>query len=256
MVPFLIKKCLSPLCYPLPLGGLLLVVGVLLLWFSRGRERAGKILVSVGTGVILLFSYGQISECLTEPLEVRYEPYCRATSGGVDIVLVLGAGHRWHPEVPPTSQLSGDAMIRLVEGIRIHRENPGSRLLVSGGGVFSKMPEAVIMAEVAPILGVDPGDILQEPWSRDTEEEAEYIRPMVGDRPFALVTSAVHMPRSMALFENLGMHPIPAPCAQTSLREDFISPGDFFPKPSALEDAEAAIHEYLGLVWARLRGRI
>jgi uncharacterized SAM-binding protein YcdF (DUF218 family) len=112
------------------------------------------------------------------------------------------------------------------------------------------------MADVADFLGVDRGDMILESGSNDTEDQARLIRPIVGDLPLVLVTSAVHMRRSLALFRKQGMNPIPAPAGGTKDREPVVTPEWFFPSVDALKEVTAAVHEYLGLVWAKLMGRI
>ena len=58
------------------------------------------------------------------------------------------------------------------------------------------------MSRIALIMGVNPPDIILESTSRDTEEQARLIKPMVGREKFFLVTSASHLPRAMAMFRN------------------------------------------------------
>jgi len=84
------------------------------------------------------------------------------------------------------------------------------------------------------------------------------FKKIVGPDPFLLVTSAAHMPRSMALFRKQGMNPIPAPTGhQVKERQrGEISPGSFFPGIGELEKAEMAVYEYLGLAWVKIRGKI
>jgi uncharacterized SAM-binding protein YcdF (DUF218 family) len=60
----------------------------------------------------------------------------------------------------------------------------------------------------------------------------------------------------MALFQKLGMKPIPAPTDHWVKERKGISPYAFFPRADALRKAELAFHEYLGLAWAKLRGQI
>jgi uncharacterized SAM-binding protein YcdF (DUF218 family) len=57
-----------------------------------------------------------------------------AETDPIKFVVVLAGGHKSDPAIPVTSQLSGESMIRLVEGIRILRESPGAKLILSGGG--------------------------------------------------------------------------------------------------------------------------
>jgi uncharacterized SAM-binding protein YcdF (DUF218 family) len=147
-------------------------------------------------------------------------------------------------------------LARVVEGVRLHKAVPGSKLLLSGGAVFDPVPEAEVMAQVAVVLGVKPHDIRLESDSRDTAEEAEMIAKMIGRERFILVTSAAHMPRSMALFRRRGLQPIPAPADFRAPETRSSGPSRFFPGAGALGQTQTALHEYLGLAWAWLRGEI
>lgn len=114
------------------------------------------------------------------------------------------------------------------------------------------------MANIAQDLGVRRENMILESVSRDTEGQAGLIQKIVRNDPFVLVTSAGHMPRSMALFRKLGMQPIPAP-TDYRVRErqgEKINPVMFFPQVDGLGKSTIAIYEYLGLAWAKLSGRI
>ena len=197
------------------------------------------------------FGYNAVPNALLRPLEYRYPPV-RALQDveGAKWVVVLGGGHVSDPRLSANSQLSGTTLTRLVEGIRIYRIVTGSRLILSGGAAFGNISNAEVMADAAIALGVDKSDIVLETLSRDTEDEAMFIREMVMDDPIVLVTSAAHMPRSMTLFEELGMAPVPAP-TDYGVKEgdDRLSPGMFFPGADGLLKVESAFHEYLGLLW-------
>jgi uncharacterized SAM-binding protein YcdF (DUF218 family) len=160
--------------------------------------------------------------------------------------------------MPANSQLSSSSLSRIVEGIRLHHSLPGSKLILSGGALYDPVPESRVFADVALALRVDKKNLILESLSRDTEEEARLIQEIVGKDAFVLVTSASHMPRAMALFNKLGMHPLAAP-TDYGIKENLekeISPGMFFPAITNLQNTEAAVYEYLGLAWAKLRNRI
>ena len=103
-------------------------------------------------------------------------------------------------------------------------------------------------------MGFNLRNLWIEPLSRDTKDEARLMQKIVGRDRFVLVTSAAHMPRSMALFAKRGMRPVPAPTEY--LAAESRGPARFFPSADGLERAERAFHEYLGLAWAKLRGQI
>jgi len=171
-------------------------------------------------------------------------------------VVVLSGGHSPDSQLPITGQLSKASLMRLVEGIRIHRKLPKSKLILSGGSVFSTITDAKVMADVAVALGMDAKDLVLESESKDTKDQARLVHKIVGDSRFILVTSASHMPRSMALFQKKGMQPIPAPTGHIVKKRQKITPSMFYPNAGRIEKTERAFYEYLGLAWAKLRGQI
>ncbi|MDT5158330.1 MAG: hypothetical protein QOH51_2687, partial [Acidobacteriota bacterium] len=54
---FLFKKIVAPFLMPVPFCVALLLIGLLLLWFTR-RQRAGKLFVTAGTLLLTLLGYG------------------------------------------------------------------------------------------------------------------------------------------------------------------------------------------------------
>jgi uncharacterized SAM-binding protein YcdF (DUF218 family) len=253
---FLFKKIVAPLFFPLSICLEILLVGVFLIWFTR-RQKTGKIIVSIGVVVFAALSYGVAAEMLLRPLEYKYPPMTDVSSVlDIEWVVVLSGGSSSDAHLPITGQLSRASLVRLVEGIRIHRKLPESKLILSGGGAFNTVTEAKTMADVAVILGIDSKDILLESESKDTKDQARLIHKIVRDNRFVLVTSASHMPRSMALFEKRGMRPIPAPIGHRVKERQMITPAMFFPSADRIAKMEHAFYEYLGLAWARLRGQI
>jgi len=81
------------------------------------------------------------------------------------------------------------------------------------------------------------------------------LKKMVTGTSFLLVTSASHM-RTMALSRKLGMNPMPAPADFMLQKRQGIHPGGFFPNAGAVRRMERAFHEYLGLIWSRIRRQI
>lgn len=254
---FLFKKIIAPFFFPLPLTLILLLLGLILLWFTA-RQKTGKVLVSVAALWLAFCSFGFTSDALLTPLETRYSPYLRqSVQSGAGRqgrhVVVLGSGHCSEPSLPATAQIGKITLQRLVEGIRIQRQIPDSRLVLSGGGVFDPVPNAQIMMQVATFLGVNPKNIITESESRDTEDQARLLKSLLGQKPFVLVTSASHMPRAVALFQNLHMDPLPAPTAYLTSKCRYTGVQGFFPWAANLRKSERAVYECLGLAWAKLR---
>lgn len=261
---FLVKKIVSQFLFPLPFGLIISILGLCLLWFTK-RQKSGKIIVSVGLFIILLFSYAFVSNSLLKPLERKYEPYNFEIFGKTSIsneenlikyVVVLGGGHTQDPKLPITSKISYDSLVRLIEGIRIYRKHEGSKLILSVAGGFGSVPVSKTMAYIARDLGVKEEDIIMESKSKDTKDEARIIRSIIDQESFVLVTSASHMPRSIAMFRKFGMNPIPAPTGHTVKEPQNLSPGFFFPDAKSLYRSKIVFYEYLGTIWAKLRGQV
>lgn len=253
---FLFKKIVAPLFFPLSIILEILIVGVFLLWFTR-RQKTGKMVVFAGVLLLALFSYGSIADICLKTLEDKYPPLMDLHQfSDVKLVVVLGGGHNSDQKLPVTSQISESSLSRLVEGIRIHKLLPKSKLILSGGGVFDPVPEAKVMAGIAKVMGIGENRLVLEELSKDTKDQARLIHKIVDDERFVLVTSASHMPRSMALFQKSGMKPIPAPADYLVKERQRANPGVFFPNAGSLRKMERVFYEYLGLGWAWLRGQI
>jgi uncharacterized SAM-binding protein YcdF (DUF218 family) len=256
---YLFKKIVSRLFFPVFLIDGLLVLGVLGLWSST-RVRMGKILVTTGVILLLLLSYRVVPNQLLGLFEYHHPPLVLAnTSMALDDprvqhikwVVALSGGGGLQPDLPLTSQLSSETIVRVVEGIRLIRFLPNTKLLISGGE-----EEALLMTQLALDLGVEKEAMLVESEGRDTKDQANNIRLLIGDDPIILVTSASHMPRSVALFEKQGFKPLPAPTGHLSGSSPGISRSDFFPSAKNLMRAERATYELLGITWAGIRGQI
>ena len=253
---FLFKKVVACTLYPLSLCLITLVVGLFFIGFTR-KQRIGKVIVSLGVGVLLIFSLGFVSTTLLESLESEYAPLTNFQGlDGIKWIVVLGGGHTSDSKLPANERLSDSSLARLVEGIRIHNNLEDSKLILSGGAVFDPVPEAKTMADAALLLGVDRAAILLESDSKDTEDQARNISNLSifsRTEKFILVTSASHMPRSVALFRKYGMHPIPAPADFLVKKRTSFNPRSLFPSPSALQNMERVFHEHLGMLWLKLK---
>jgi uncharacterized SAM-binding protein YcdF (DUF218 family) len=210
----------------------------------------------LGFLVLTTLSFSAVADQFIKPLELWYPPLLD-TSPLKDVkwVVVLGGGHTSHPTLPPNSQIGNSSLSRLIEGIRIHRELPRSKLLLSGGAVFDPVPEAETMAAVARMLGVSLDDMVLESQSKDTGQQSQFLQTIIRNDRCVLVTSAIHMPRAMLVFEQIGLRPIPAPTDFGDWMRKENSPNQFFPRAGELIKVEAAFHEFLGLLWARVTGQ-
>jgi uncharacterized SAM-binding protein YcdF (DUF218 family) len=247
------KKLLGACLLPFPIALALLLAGLALLRFSK-RERAGKRLIAASAVMFLITGYDLYSSPLLGSLERTHRSLTAAAVQAMaplpTAVVVLGSGYRPDESLPPNDRVSTSGLARLVEGIRLLRMLPEARLIVSDG-----FGQGQALADTAAFLGVPRERIALEPRSRDTAEEAALLRPLVGDSPFLLVTSASHMRRAIGLFKKQGLHPIAAPTNFAGGSSAFTA-ADLVPGTGGFVRTDQALHEWIGLAWSRMRGQI
>ncbi|MGF1682346.1 envelope biogenesis factor ElyC [Photobacterium minamisatsumaniensis] len=248
---FELKKIVSTFLMPLPAMLLLGLFGLMLLWFTRRKGLASFFIAFAFIGIFLV-SFQPIATSLLRPLEKAYPPYV-PSSRAVEYVMVLGSGHVIDNAMPITSQLSRTSLMRLSEGIRIHRLFPGSKMILSGYGGGTETSQARMMAKVALALGVNKNDILLLETAKDTWEEAFQAASVVGDKKLVVVTSASHMTRAINEFKEVGLDPAAAPTnflASNKIEQPWER---YRPQAKYLEQTERYWYEKMGRWWQQLR---
>jgi uncharacterized SAM-binding protein YcdF (DUF218 family) len=242
------------LLHPLFIGFIVAVILITCLFRQVGDTKSialGLALVCVGS-VVLSTSF------LPRWMSVKLEDqYARVTQidPNVHWVVVLGGGVSGIKAMPASDALSSASLRRFLEGLRVYRQLPKAKLILSGGSRRGmQYANSVRYNELAEMFDVPETDRVLEGSSINTADEARLIKPWLKDEPFYLVTSATHMPRSMALFEHQGLHPIAAPCDYTGFQyENQLFLKKLLPNTGNLVSFNAAWHEYLGSLWAKLR---
>lgn len=247
---FVTKKLVSVMIYPV---GLTLALGLIaLMMFLKKRNRTGIVLLSTAGITLLAFSLVWTGLALLRPLEHEAGPYAdpaKLRCAGVEYIVVLG-GTSFTNEMS-ASDIWDRSVLRLLEGVRLWKDMPGAKLVLSGGAPSS----AEVMAVLPMRLGVSRESLILETRALDTDDEANLFKPIVSDAPFALVTSASHIPRALRLFRSKGMNPLPCPCDFRAKRRQplFVL---LSPNADGLYNSEIALHEYYGRMFYWLKGLI
>jgi len=258
---FWLKKLIGYWLMPLPVCLVLLGVGAVLMLRPR-HARLGRILMFSGAGLLLLFSNNLVSTWLVQPFENRYPsiPVLRSEAippalAACRHVIVLGSGNSHTAGRSDLAQLSKSAVARLTEGVRLLQVLPQAKLVLSGPPVFDHPSHATVMARAAVSLGVAPDRITLIEQVRDTEDESLAVKRQIGDEPFALVTTAWHMPRAVALFRHAGLNPVPCPTDYLAHDNEDRVWTDYLWDVESLARSTAAVREALGYTWIWLRGK-
>lgn len=261
---FWLKKTIGYWLMPFPLSLVLLGLGVILL-FTR-RQRLARAAVVLSLLLLGLMGNKMLSVALVRPLETRFAAIPEIAPGAplppalaeCRYVAVLGGGNGHSPGVSALSLLSVSGRSRLTEGVRLMRALPHAKLIVSGPGDKDR-PErpshAVVLARAAMSLGIPEDRIELIDHARDTEEETAAIQRKAGTARVALVTSAFHMPRSMALARHAGLDAVPCPTDYSSHADGTWGWPDLLWDLESLDRSTRAVRERLGMLWITLRGR-
>ena len=260
---FWLKKVIGFWLMPLPFSLGLIIVGVLV-WRFTQRRRLARGLVAGGLFWLMLLSNEGVGTWLVRGLEQRFPSIPELPSATplpaalarCEVIVVLGGGHNYVPGWSPNNELSASALSRIVEAVRMAHRMPGARIIVSGPPDPNGGPtHARVLADTAAALGVARERITEIATARDTEDEAAAVRVLAKGAPVALVTSAWHLPRAMALCRRQGLDLLACPC-DYSARTTTLRPKDFFRwNVGGLERSTKAFYEWIGLTWVRLRGK-
>ena len=171
-------------------------------------------------------------------------------------IVVLGGGRiRDAQEYGGRDTVNQRSFYRLRYAANLARQS-GLPVIPSGGiAIRGNQAEARIAAKILEEeFGVTVDQI--EHRSHTTWENALYTAQLMkkeGLTKVFLVTEAFHMPRSIYAFEHQGLEVIPAPTHFKHLPDERYALSDILPSAKALSYSADALHEYLGLLWYRLR---
>ncbi|MDT8450315.1 MAG: YdcF family protein [Wenzhouxiangellaceae bacterium] len=242
------EKFIAALILP-PAGPILLaLVGLLL---ARRWVRTGTVLVLLSLAGLWLLAAPAVSDALRLSLERRFPAVPVDDVPRAQAIVVLGGGidpphaRNPHPDL-------NDAADRYWHAFRLWRAGKAPEILISGGALpwtDARSSEADAAVRFLVDLGVPARRVIVESTSLNTRQNANLsanvLRARGADR-ILLVTSALHMRRARALFEDQGLDVVPAATDQEVGNDP---PGllRWLPDTEALDGSRRALKEYLAL---------
>ena len=237
---------------------LFLLLGSLLAGFFGWRRLSA---FAAGSAFLLLAlsAWTSVGALMLNPLEERFPrpPLPERVAG----IVVLGGGFEGAINLARGGYELNSGGDRFVETAILARRFPDARVVVSGGTgtlVLQGEGDADTAPRLLTALGVAPERLVLENRSRNTYENALFTKELVSPQPgetWLLVTSAFHMPRSMALFRKAGFPVLPWPVDYRTSGVEGV--GLFRDNPAdSLQNTTMAIREWIGLLAYWLSGRI
>jgi uncharacterized SAM-binding protein YcdF (DUF218 family) len=257
-----LSKLIPIFLYPLGAASLLLLIALILWWVN---SKWTPIPIAATLIILFLTSNAWTSHWLVQSLEWQNIPKTELPTA--DAIVVLGGGTRSKAYPRPDVDFT-DAGDRVWYGGTLYHAGKAPKIIVSGGRVAWRGkgdPEAKDLTKLLTTMGVPSADIIPEGDSYNTHDNAVNVKKILQEQNFKtilLVTSAMHMPRSIAIFKHLGMNAIAAPTDYRISQLEIDEPNgqtksailSFLPDEERFVHTTQAIKEYIGLLVYKLRG--
>jgi len=248
---------LSEFFLPIPVYLVALLVVLCVHAFRRRGSRLRR-LRYVLLGVVVwswVFSTPAFAHAIALRLERAYPRVTDPAPSGDSLIVVLASGFSIRIDGEWQTRLDAAGWERTHAAIALWRRTGGQLLFVGQPGAKGKPSVATVMAEIAIASGVPRSAVHTENASRNTHENIAFSRERIASHrgKVWLVTSAMHMPRAMAVVRKMGLELTPYPCdyRATTARPWY----GWIPNAGAPAVFSDALHEVIGLVYYRLRGR-
>lgn len=254
---FALSKIFAPLLEPGTLAVALLgLATLLLLWGGRAR-RWGIVLTLCLTLILGAFTALPVGDWAVAPLENRFPP--ATLPERVDGIIVLGGMVDPDLTASRNQPTVNGAAERLIEFVGLARRWPQAKLIFSGGSGSLSHPEqreAPVARAILERLGFPAERVMFESDSRNTWENVLLSQKLVQPQPgevWVVVTSAMHIPRSVGIFRRAGWPVLAWPVDYRTLAGGEVRTRlDLGRTLSMLDDA---LHEWIGLLAYSLMDR-
>jgi len=222
---------------------LMLLLG-LLFW----RNFFGVLLVWTSVLIFLLISVFPVGNYLLRPLENRFPVI--APPDAIAGIIVLGGGEDAELSAIHGAPQFNSAAERLMVVPHLLQKYPDAKVIFTGGSGALLRPQyrgGDVAKQWLEQQGVSERLIIERD-SRNTYQNALYSKEIIdqvgtNDKPWLLVTSAFHIPRSVGVFRTVGINVWPYSvdfrAAENRLRPDFTW---------NMHDFKTATREWIGLL--------
>ena len=237
---------------------LLAGTGVVLLYIRRGSSWGRRWLTTVLLTYWLLAT-PMGSGLVALPL-ARHQPHLLSAveANGARAVVMLGGGIASHAADGMTIDDLDASALRVIESVRVYQLLGEPLLIVSGGNTQEVDPprtEAAAFRSAAIALGVPASRVLADTESMTTREQAVAVARLLKARSiesFVLVTSPLHMSRSLAAFRAVGLKPLASASELRGASREMS--WSLAPDRPSIRLADAALYEYLAWAYYWSRG--
>ena len=257
MIIFL-SKLLAVAFYPLGISLLVSLIGVAAIVLKK--HKAALFLFLFSALLLCFFSMPITAHFLIRSLEKKFDP--QLTFSQTSAIVVLGGSTE--PAVPPRRYVETNGFgDRIFHALRLAKAHYAPYIICTGGKIkyLHDFPgsEAQSMAQLLREFGdMDSSSIIIEDKAQNTHDHgpkvAQILKSMGLKKEIILITSAMHMYRSVKVFKKYGFTVHPAPTDYWTETKTHVNVFSFLPDANSLDDSTVALHEYYGLIAYKIMG--
>lgn len=249
---FYASKILDFLITPIVWISLLLLFAL----FAKDKSRKRQSLI-LATLLLLLFSNSFILDEAMRKWEIPARS--QESLGTYDVGIVLGGVMFYDSEL---ERLQFHRSVdRVLQAIDLYKKGYIKKILFTGGSgsiTYQDLKEAPLIKAYLLLLGIPEKDIIIESASDNTHENAQFTKEILNNRfkeqSYLLISSAFHMRRAVACFENEGIKVDVYSTDRYSGERKFMWDHAFIPNAETLQHWDTLIHEIVGYWVYRMAG--
>ncbi|GMA65245.1 YdcF family protein [Alicyclobacillus fastidiosus] len=236
--------------------GLFVILMVCVGAFVYRKTRAAGVCLWAFAVILYVTTTQAFANALIRPLEDAY-PQPRHPHG--DVIVMLGGGSvLGTPDIDGQGGLTGNSANRLIAVARLYYMQHLPIIITAGPNnvvAGRSESEAQIAKRELVGLGIPANSIYTENNSRNTEENAQFTKPILNAHQFVhpiLVTSAFHMARAVLDFKREGIAVTPFPTDYQANEQSGRGQYSWLPSAGALNVTALAVKEYVGWIATKI----
>ena len=225
--------------------------------------RRGRRLLLTAIGIVLgmywLFSVPAVANALMSGYPPIERMSLRGAPGPRAAIVVIGCGiwtYRSGGEEIETP--NAQTAFNVLRGSQLYRAWGEPAIIATGGvadSAVQRVPEADVLVRLLKERGVRDDRLIVERRSHTTREQAANVAALANEHglsPLVIVTSPVHLRRTLRVFRAEGVEAYGEPASFASERRRPLVA--WLPTPEAADIAASAMYDYIGWVYYWSRG--
>lgn len=250
---------IQDLLNPFFLFYVLLAIAVVDLWWNRRLSRVRLLCLTISFVLLGAVCTPAVAYLALGSLEWRYPPRWQRPEDA-EMMVVLGGDlfppdrYRLEPQLGPSTYC------RCLKVATLYHQSSPCPIVLSGGHTPDHPDHALadVMHDFMLAQGVAESDLILENRSTTTYENAVQVRKLLrttGGRRIVLVTDAAHLLRAERCFVAQGFDVVPIGCHYRATHFTWKIQS-FLPNPRAPAAVAGVAHEWIGVLWYRMCGRL